>query len=105
MKYLKYFENIIEPKLNDYVSCEEDHRESNINLKNYIANNIGKIFRYNTKTLQYLIEFDYVPDNLKGRFTKRGGKYLRWLAIDNIKEFDDSIEKLKLKIQRNKYNI
>ena len=107
MKYIKYYEHSIKDELqiNNFVSCREDSNETDINLKNYIKDNIGKIFKYNPRADQYLIEFNYAPDNLKGRFTKRNGKYLRWFSIDNIVEFDKSIDKLKLKIQSNKFNI
>ncbi len=110
MKYLKYYDHLIEdehttPQFNDYVSCKEDDNENNNNLKEFISNNIGKIFKFNPKTLQYQIQYDYIPDNLKGRFIRRNGKYFRWLPITNIIEFDKSLPKLKLKLQSNKYNL
>ena len=106
MKYIKQFENISkDPKVGDYVICEEGNPE----LKEFIENNIGQICRiytekYNPIYPKYYIKYDNIPDDLKG-FSILNGIKVRIIFSHNILFYSNSIEELELKISANKYNL
>jgi len=74
MNHIKIFENIniISPEIGDYVICEELYNcDAKDKIDAFLPNNIGQIVAIvdnNIQSYDYLVHFDYVPENIKSYF-------------------------------------
>jgi len=103
MKYLKHYENSKNPKVGDYVICNE--LENKYMLSEFIANNIGLIVR-NFFGGSYQVKYENIPDEIKtcfGSDEKYSG--LRGMFRKEIIDFESSKEKLEMKLNIKKYNL
>jgi len=103
MKHLKYFENIEEPQVGDYVICEE---LSNLtpDICNFISSNIG-IIEYTKNDdgeTSYYIKYENVPEDIFF-LTLRNNK--RDMSREEIIHFSKNKEDLEYIINANKYNL
>ena len=136
MKYIKTYEkiNIKEPKVGDYVICEEvipkwgfkTENEDYLKTCNFIATHVGKFVHKIKKNVNdyeeddiwvkniYIIEYENVPKELRTFFSENESrvknksketKYYRRTQIDNIKHISKNKEELEAKLNANKYNI
>jgi len=100
----KIFENKIDPKIGDYVICEEI--SSSIELKKFIDNNIGYIIdqlSFNRFTVQY----NNVPKNLFIFFNEqmRSSSKCREMFLTEIQYWSKNKEELENILLTRKFNI
>jgi hypothetical protein len=105
MKYIKKYETIEDdPKVNDYVLCEEN--TNNDDVKNYIETHIGQLIDiedklktiYNYKVF-YKDSNRYFGNNGNCRSMERN-EIIFWSEnIEDVKNY------MKIKMSANKYNI
>jgi len=103
MKYLKTFENSNNPKVGDYVICNEiENRDI---LSEFISNNIGVVIR-SFFGGSYQVNYENIPDEIK-KFFANDEKYdgLRGMFRKEIIDFASSKEKLEIKLNIKKYNV
>ena len=115
MKYIKTFESIRKPKLNDYVLCEDSDTDNVSDWNEYVRTHIGKIIKIYEKTEShstiYLVKYKYVPNYIKPFFhyMMDEGNVIyhdrRGFCIDEIKFFSPIKRKLELMMSANKFNI
>ena len=101
MKYIKTFENLSEyPNVGDYVICEE----GNLNLKDFIENNIGQIYKkYAGRRAKYLVKYENAPD-LSG-FSELDGFRVRVMYSDEFIYLSSDRAELESILSANKYNL
>ena len=103
MKYIKKFESLDEPKIGDYVACEE---ELGINeLCDFINNTVGKIFKIENSYYNYAVKFDNIPQNLNEFFTDFGYKDCRGFNSNEILFWSENKEDVEEYLMTKKYNI
>lgn len=98
MKYIKEYENIIGPKVGDYVLM----RTKQPDLEDYISTHIGQITDIDRSTLN--VRYDNVPPEILANsiHNELGVRtFTRGLIVD----YAPTKEKLELQIQSNKYNL
>jgi len=118
MKYLKKYENLNKPQINDYVICE-DQDYTNGELVDFISKNVGKIVAY-TKDYEkiedvfainypYIVKYENIPEKLNGL---EFGDYLAYTRVFSDSEIlyhsnnkEDVEKKLSLLRATNKYNL
>ena len=131
MKYIKKYEDLEEePKVGDYVICDENVaglvKYSEL-VDNFLLTNIGKILVSHSRpkqnltaphifsvtavewyNYQYLIQYENVPENIKSFFDyeeEDGFKNCRGMERFEIKYFSSSKEDLEILIDVKKYKI
>ena len=89
-----------EPKVGDYVICEES--VSGEVVKEFISNNIGIFSKsIHDETFKYSIEYENIPDNIYGAFTNK----CRRMSRQEIKYWSKDKEELEILLVTNKYNL
>jgi len=109
MKILKFNENLTDDiKIGDYALMKVVIRRSFIPsdqvFYKYINTTIGKICKirkYNGINVLY----ENVPDEIKGYFGGSDGLYERNFSFDELFEYGNTIEELKIKLETKKFNI
>ena len=115
MKYIKTFESIRKPKLNDYVLCEDSDTDNVSEWNEYIRTHVGKIIEIYEKTEKrstiYLVKYKDVPNYIKPHFhfMMNGGNVIyhdrRGFFLDEIKFCSPTKRKVELMMVANKFNI
>jgi hypothetical protein len=106
MKHIKYFENVYEPQVGDYVICEEEYSVDDA-VDSFIKNTIGIIIdiKYDKK-YPYIVAYENIPDAIrKDYFTLEDFKRTRQMMREEIIHFSKNKEDLEYYIQANKYNL
>jgi hypothetical protein len=105
----KIFENLNNISVGDYVLINSN--DSNIYLKKFINNNIGKVFhimKFTENVIRLKIVYENIPSKLDSMFQssiiKNDGKY-RQYNIDDVVLHAKTKEELELKMKAKKYNI
>jgi len=119
MKYLKTYEQNIEPQVGDYVICE-DHlyiRRSgrSIEFLDFLLNNVGKIIgknddEYNfSSQYKYVIEYENIPQNIESCFDENrknlNKRNVRAMKNSEILFFSPNKKDAETYIEANKYNL
>ena len=103
MKYIKTYEQNIEPQVGDYVICQDGSYsvENNYEKKTFISNNIGKIIKYDTGSASYpyIVYYETAPSNY---FTM--GK-TRPMGRNEIMHFSKNKEDCEIYLAAKKYNL
>ena len=113
MKYIKVFR---EPKVGDYVACEENllfSSEDDLSNHNFISNNIGRITKieeegpyrdsYKDKVyIAYIVEYDNVPKDKKYNIL-----YFKnlFFSLREIKFWSKNKEDVEEYLTAKKYNL
>lgn len=116
MKHLKAYENITEetPQINDYVIVDEQGYENNVEIQNFVNNNIGQIKKMKFEpTFFYLVYFNNLPDNIepsKFYYSHYGNddweeRNCRMFLPQEILSFGKTPEEAIVKLTSNKYNL
>jgi len=120
MKYIKTFENIQkEPKVGDYVLCEDSDNEDVIELSDwneYIRTHIGKVIQIkpgtDLRSKIYVVKYKDVPNYIQKHFhymMDDEGNFIyhdrRGFYIEEIKFCSPSKKKVELMMKANKFNI
>ena len=116
MKYIKTFEKIRKKiKVGDYVvmksiGLKNEYQGIYYNgFLNFIDNTIGKVVYKNVGDDFLTIEYDNIPDSLKGAFQKNkyAGKikYYTYFKIRDVIEYSENKDNLKFILTANKYNL
>jgi hypothetical protein len=101
MKYLKLFENINGPKVDDYVICC-DKTESNPEFDNYLLDAIGQIKRINEF---YYVEFENFPFGRKNNLTSYAIQHPVNFSREEILFWSKDKEKCEIFLSIKKYNL
>lgn len=110
MKFIKTYENIVEPQINDYVICKEQNESEDIEIHKFVSNNIGQL-KYIEQSIindkkQYFIKYNNIPEDIKHEFNF--DKYpidCRFMYRNEIIHFSPNIEDLMPFINAIKYNL
>ena len=121
MKYIKSFESIENnPQLGDYVICKEyvpyvtyiTRQTEKDDLDNFINNGIGRFIKIGSGDYCYIIKYDNIPEDLLNNFRYRdttditfNGNGCRAMKRDEIIEFANTKNELKIKSTASKYNL
>ena len=113
MRYIKKFENIINPKFRsgDYIishiNIDWNATKKEIELINYLNNNIGQIpFDNNLDKNYYLVYYDVKPNkDILFYFKLENDKYMIPIEYRTIIAVSKNKEDLELKLAANKYNL
>ena len=105
MKHIKKFEQINnKPEIGDYVLCKAPNSALNPYLIDYLNSNFGQIvdeFTTNTMGINYYVEYENIPEELKPKFLKSKRIYRE----DSIIEYAKTKEELEVKLSAKKYNL
>ena len=109
MKYIKKFEeinNVVGPKIGDYVLCNEKPNNYN-DLDIFLSNNVGNLIEIiNNPVYPYKVTYDNIPNNLKsGGFIVKNSKFFRLFGKDELKYWSEDKKELEAILAGNKYNI
>jgi len=103
MKYIKTFESLDEPEINEYVVCKEGIGYASAE---FTSNNIGLIVNYNGRSAYSVkYEFDIIPKNIREYFDYTYDGYCRAMTIDDIKFWSKNKEDVESYLTSKKYNI
>ena len=120
MKYLIIYENFKkEPETGDYVICKEKSLIKDVDVCDFISNNIGRIFHYInndeldeysvSKDYRYIIKYDNVPANINKYFRGMEGfkqpEKSRRMSRDEIIYWSKNREDLEAILDAKKYNL
>ena len=105
----KIFENInVAPKVGDYVIIDTDRNNCNIQVNNFLNDNIGQIVETPTShggtEVIYIVKFDDVSDELL-RFNYFDYEYTHQYKLNKLKCWSDKKDELQTLIDSKKYNI
>jgi hypothetical protein len=103
MKYIKIFENINKPQINDYIICNEKNFIKINKLIKFISSNIGQIIDIG-KTISgvyYTVKYNNY-NNIKDLIESSG---LRNIYLSEILYFSPNIEDVESYIKIKKYNL
>lgn len=110
MKYIKKFENIQTPEVNDYIKFFIDTiivgSDDYTQLVNFLNNNIGKIVKIDIK--YFTVAYTNIPFNLIQFFNynEKTDKYTKPFGVNNFKYvFGKTPEEVQIQINANKYNL
>jgi len=114
MKYFKRFEDIkVEPKVGDYVVCEDKSVDFDKTYENdaifdyFLSSNIGVIKDIRTNesvAYPYIVNFEFLPKNLKHMTNTGTGSDIVFKRVEII-YFSENKEDLEHIINSNKYNL
>ena len=117
MKYLKYYENIIDrPQIGDYIISNfklESENDFYYPWNQYLNNSIGQIIEYNDNyNVEYFVNkeiYDRIfieKSDIDSIVIKNGKKTIGVSTkLDEIEYFSPDIEELKPKLLSKKFNI
>lgn len=108
MKYIKTYENLeIEPKVGDYVICDDSSAKDHIILRDFINNNIGRLNHIDKEDpMPYDIEYKNIPYELSSfYFGFNGRKNNRIMNRTEIIYFSKSKEDVEQYLQNKKFNL
>jgi len=88
------------PKKGDYVKINF-HSHNQPSFDDYINNSIGKIYDIDFKNYEIRVEYEKIPNNIKGFFYDNTSDF----DISCVAEYGKTIEELELKLTANKYNL
>jgi len=106
MKYLKTFENLLEPQIGDYVKCDPPGFEDE-----FFKKNIGRLIKidiehHGSEMKFYQIKFDVkVPEDIMKSFGSALGDNTLSLNDYEVSNFAKTKEDLETKLNANKYNL
>lgn len=107
MKYIKAYENMNLPEINDYVLMKVNLVEYKWKdeVNNYINNTIGQIIDVYPNEENIRIKYDNIPDIIKSWFRIDNGVYSRVIHNDQIVAIGKSIDEVIINKNINKYNL
>lgn len=110
MKIKRFKYNTLQPKIGDYVICDEsnitfDNKVLHKKMNYFIDNNIGLIINEDYKGFDYIVKYDNIPDSLMDQFSRFGLPNTRGFNVDEVVDFSKDKEILEARIRAKKYNI
>jgi len=88
----------------DYVICQEDKDSIQSKERDFLSTNIGRIFSQSIG-YDYIIHYNNIPDNLHSSFFYEGEIGHRPMDEQEIIYCSDTIEKLEVILNMDKYNL
>jgi len=117
MKYLKKFENLIVPKIGDYILTKlpiDDVDEITMIINKFLNENIGKIVGINRHPVEYsyYVQYDNIPKDLFTNFnyTKHREDVIQYenyriINLRYILHFSDKLFDINILKNANKFNL
>jgi hypothetical protein len=102
------FEQYNQPKVGDYVICEDNSKIniiSNASLNNFLHSSIGVITRirddWESRNFPYVVKYKEIPDYIRNRFHSREREF----KLEEILHWSNNEKDLEIYIDVNKYNL